>query len=211
MPRPVRGPSPRGPRRSICAFLWVYYGYPASTYEGLDVEVIRNRCGAALARRDNVEVDLVAGIPDSGIAHAIGYAAEAGVPYRRPFVKYTPTWPRSFMPQNQAQRDLVARMKLIDHVVDRVRSDRSPQRARSFADDGRGHTQREHRREGEGRVDDREEEGARDHRAPHAPPAAHGTVEEPAKEPLLDVGGRHDRSRGWSVMPAERCEPSGRT
>jgi len=100
-------------RMQICSFLWVYYGYPASTYEGINTEEARNRCGAALARADDVEIDLVAGVPDSGIAHAIGYANEAHVPYRRPFVKYTPTWPRSFMPQDQAQRDLVARMKLI--------------------------------------------------------------------------------------------------
>jgi amidophosphoribosyltransferase len=100
-------------RMQICAFLWVYYGYPASSYEGINTEDVRNKCGAALARRDNVEVDLVAGIPDSGTGHAIGYANEAGVPYGRPFVKYTPTWPRSFMPQDQRVRDLVARMKLI--------------------------------------------------------------------------------------------------
>ena len=105
--------SPPGEEMQICSFLWVYYGYPASNYEGINVEVARNRCGAALARADDVEVDLVAGIPDSGIGHAIGYASEAGVPYRRPFVKYTPTWPRSFMPQEQRVRDLVARMKLI--------------------------------------------------------------------------------------------------
>jgi len=97
----------------ICAFLWVYYGYPASSYEGMNVEVMRNRSGQALAKRDSVQVDMVAGIPDSGTAHAIGYANEARVPYTRPFVKYTPTWPRSFMPQNQDIRDLVARMKLI--------------------------------------------------------------------------------------------------
>ncbi len=97
----------------ICSFLWVYYGFPASCYEGVNVEDSRNRCGAALARRDQQTVDVVAGIPDSGTAHAIGYAVEAGVPYRRPFVKYTPTWPRSFMPQDQKIRDLVARMKLI--------------------------------------------------------------------------------------------------
>jgi len=100
-------------RMQICAFLWVYYGYPASSYEGVNVEDVRNRCGAALARKDDVEVDVVAGIPDSGTAYAIGYASEAGVPYRRPFVKYTPTWPRSFMPQSQDIRELVARMKLI--------------------------------------------------------------------------------------------------
>jgi amidophosphoribosyltransferase len=97
----------------ICSFLWVYYGYPASTYEGINVEESRYRCGAALAQNDNVKADLVAGIPDSGTGHAIGYANEAKTPYERPFVKYTPTWPRSFMPQNQTVRDLVARMKLI--------------------------------------------------------------------------------------------------
>jgi len=97
----------------ICAFLWVYYGYPASDYENINVEFVRNRCGASLARRDDVDVDLVAGIPDSGTAHAVGYATERKLPYRRPFVKYTPTWPRSFMPQDQSIRDLVARMKLI--------------------------------------------------------------------------------------------------
>ncbi len=104
---------PPGSRLQICSFLWVYYGYPASCYEGINVEVVRNRCGAALARNDNVKVDIVAGIPDSGTGHAIGYASEARIPYRRPFVKYTPTWPRSFMPQDQAVRDLVAVMKLI--------------------------------------------------------------------------------------------------
>ncbi|MFZ7128385.1 MAG: amidophosphoribosyltransferase [Desulfobacterales bacterium] len=104
---------PPGDRMQICAFLWVYYGYPASEYEGINVELVRNRCGAALAAGDDVEVDCVAGIPDSGIGHAIGYANAKCIPYRRPFVKYTPTWPRSFMPQNQKLRDLVARMKLI--------------------------------------------------------------------------------------------------
>ena len=105
--------SPAGGEMKICAFLWVYYGYPASSYEGITVEDVRNRCGEALARRDDVEIDLVAGIPDSGTGHALGYAAAAGKPYRRPFVKYTPTWPRSFMPQDQRVRELVARMKLI--------------------------------------------------------------------------------------------------
>ncbi|MCK5849705.1 MAG: amidophosphoribosyltransferase [Kiritimatiellae bacterium] len=101
-------------RMQICSFLWVYYGYPSSSYEGINVEEIRNKCGAALARNDNgLKLDLVAGIPDSGTAHAIGYANEAGVPYKRPYVKYTPTWPRSFMPQDQNIRNLVARMKLI--------------------------------------------------------------------------------------------------
>ncbi len=104
---------PPGPKMQICAFLWVYYGYPASEYEGINVEAVRNACGAALARRDDTPVDCVAGIPDSGIGHAIGYANEKKIPYRRPFVKYTPTWPRSFMPQDQKLRDLVAKMKLI--------------------------------------------------------------------------------------------------
>jgi amidophosphoribosyltransferase len=104
---------PPGREAQVCSFLWIYYGYPASEYEGINVEEVRNRCGAALARADEVEVDIVAGIPDSGIGHAIGYATEAGLPYRRPFVKYTPTWPRSFMPQEQRVRNLVARMKLI--------------------------------------------------------------------------------------------------
>ena len=97
----------------VCAFLWVYYGYPASEYEGINVEYTRNRCGQALADNDDVQVDCVAGIPDSGIGHAIGYAGRKGIPYVRPFVKYTPTWPRSFMPQHQNLRDLVAKMKLI--------------------------------------------------------------------------------------------------
>ncbi|MBN2354967.1 amidophosphoribosyltransferase [candidate division KSB1 bacterium] len=97
----------------ICAFLYIYYGYPASEYEGINVEWSRNRCGAALARNDEVEVDMISGIPDSGSAHAIGYANESKRPLTRPFVKYTPTWPRSFMPQQQTTRDLVARMKLI--------------------------------------------------------------------------------------------------
>lgn len=102
-----------GDDMQICSFLWVYYGYPSSCYEGINVEEVRNKCGAALARKDSHTVDVVAGIPDSGTGHAIGYAIEAGVPYKRPFVKYTPTWPRSFMPQSQDIRDLVARMKLI--------------------------------------------------------------------------------------------------
>ena len=96
-----------------CSFLWVYYGYPTSTYEGVNVEKMRYECGKRLARRDEAQPDIVAGVPDSGIAHAIGYANESGVPFARPFIKYTPTWPRSFMPQNQSQRNLIARMKLI--------------------------------------------------------------------------------------------------
>lgn len=111
----------------ICSFLWVYYGYPTSSYEGINVEEMRYRCGRILADRDlgckggcegcpghqTVQPDLVAGVPDSGIAHAIGYANESGIPFSRPFIKYTPTWPRSFMPQNQSQRNLIAKMKLI--------------------------------------------------------------------------------------------------
>jgi amidophosphoribosyltransferase len=100
-------------KMQICGFLWVYYGYPASSYEGINVESVRNKCGAFLAKNDDVQIDLAAGIPDSGIGHGLGYAAEAGIPFKRPFVKYTPTWPRSFMPQNQETRDLVAKMKLI--------------------------------------------------------------------------------------------------
>ena len=99
----------------ICSFLWVYYGYPTSSYEGVNVEEMRYNCGSMLARRDgdSVHPDIVAGVPDSGVAHAIGYSNESGSPYARPFIKYTPTWPRSFMPTNQSQRDLIARMKLI--------------------------------------------------------------------------------------------------
>lgn len=104
---------PPGPTLQICSFLWVYYGYPASSYEGINTERVRYTCGAYLAKNDDLDVDLVAGIPDSGTGHGLGYAAEAGIPFKRPFVKYTPTWPRSFMPQDQDVRDVVARMKLI--------------------------------------------------------------------------------------------------
>ena len=97
----------------ICAFLWVYYGYPSSSYEGISVEEMRYRCGAMLAKRDDAKPDTVAGVPDSGTAHAIGYANESGIPFSRPFIKYTPTWPRSFMPTMQSQRNLIAKMKLI--------------------------------------------------------------------------------------------------
>lgn len=128
----------------ICSFLWVYYGYPTSAYEGLNVEEMRYRCGERLAMRDlgcgkhcsgcpghaaaadisndetdaapaadQFQPDIVAGVPDSGIAHAIGYANASGIPFARPFIKYTPTWPRSFMPSNQDQRNLIAKMKLI--------------------------------------------------------------------------------------------------
>ncbi len=97
----------------ICTFLWVYYGYPASSYEGVSVEEMRYRCGAMLSKRDDVKPDIVAGVPDSGTAHAIGYANESGIPFSRPFIKYTPTWPRSFMPTMQSRRDLIAKMKLL--------------------------------------------------------------------------------------------------
>ena len=102
-----------GEDMQICSFLWVYYGYPPSNYENINVESVRYRCGRSLARKDDIEADLVSGIPDSGIGHAVGYAMEKHIPYMRPYVKYTPTWPRSFMPQSQAMRDLVAKMKLI--------------------------------------------------------------------------------------------------
>ena len=102
-----------GKDMKICTFLWVYYGYPSSSYEGISVEKMRYNCGAMLAKRDNVEPDIVAGVPDSGTAHAIGYANESGIPFSRPFIKYTPTWPRSFMPTIQTQRNLIAKMKLI--------------------------------------------------------------------------------------------------
>ena len=103
------------PRRkmAICSFLWVYYGYPASSYEGRNVEMTRYRCGSALAKRTPTEADAACGIPDSGTSHALGYAHEAGIKFARPFVKYTPTWARSFMPQDQKQREHVASMKLI--------------------------------------------------------------------------------------------------
>jgi amidophosphoribosyltransferase len=104
---------PQEEKMQVCSFLWVYYGYPTSYYEGINVDESRYRCGACLARRDNVEVDFVSGIPDSGVGHAYGYGNEKRIPYKRPYTKYTPTWPRSFMPQNQETRDLVAKMKLI--------------------------------------------------------------------------------------------------
>ncbi|MBO7340621.1 MAG: amidophosphoribosyltransferase, partial [Lachnospiraceae bacterium] len=106
-----------GKDMKICTFLWIYYGYPSSSYEGISVEQMRYNCGAALAKRDagrdHVKPDIVAGVPDSGTAHAIGYANESGIPFSRPFIKYTPTWPRSFMPTMQTQRNLIAKMKLI--------------------------------------------------------------------------------------------------
>ena len=102
-----------GETMAICSFLWVYYGFPASSYEGRNVEMARYRCGGFLAKRNPVEADGVGGVPDSGTSHALGYAHEAGIKFARPFVKYTPTWARSFMPGDQRQRDHVAAMKLI--------------------------------------------------------------------------------------------------
>ena len=105
---------PPGDKMAICSFLWVYYGYPASSYEGRNVEMARYRCGSALAKRDGgLEIDAACGIPDSGTSHALGYAHEKAIKYARPFVKYTPTWARSFMPSDQKQREHVASMKLI--------------------------------------------------------------------------------------------------
>lgn len=110
----VRQVAPAGCRKQVCSFLWVYYGYPSAWYEGINVEDCRYRCGAAMAKHDaDIHPDFAAGIPDSGVGHAIGYSNEKGIPYKRPFVKYTPTWPRSFMPQDQTMRDLVAKMKLL--------------------------------------------------------------------------------------------------
>ncbi len=102
-----------GSDMKICTFLWVYYGYPSSSYEGLSVEEMRYNCGKCLAERDSVKPDIVACVPDSGMAHAIGYSNTAHIPFGRPFVKYTPTWPRSFMPTHQSKRNLIAKMKLI--------------------------------------------------------------------------------------------------
>ena len=105
-----------GKKKKICTFLWTYYGYPPSRYEGTTVEKMRYECGRYMALRDPLkekDIDIVAGVPDSGIAHAIGYSNESHVPYTRPFIKYTPTWPRSFMPTMQSKRNLIAKMKLI--------------------------------------------------------------------------------------------------
>jgi amidophosphoribosyltransferase len=104
-------------KMQVCAFLWVYYGFPTSSYEGINVDECRHRCGEALAKNDDVAADFVAGIPDSGVGHATGYSNITHIPYKRPYSKYTPTWPRSFMPQSQAQRDLVAKMKLIPNTA----------------------------------------------------------------------------------------------
>ncbi len=121
-PEGVKTLAEPGKDMKICTFLWVYYGYPSSSYEGISVEKMRYNCGASMAKRDNVSPDIVAGVPDSGTAHAIGYANTSGIPFSRPFIKYTPTWPRSFMPTIQSKRDLIARMKLIpvgDLIQDR--------------------------------------------------------------------------------------------
>ena len=102
-----------GKDMKICTFLWVYYGYPSSSYEGISVEKMRYNCGASIAKRDTATPDIVAGVPDSGTAHAVGYSNESHIPFERPFIKYTPTWPRSFMPTIQSKRNLIAKMKLI--------------------------------------------------------------------------------------------------
>lgn len=112
-----------GKNMKICTFLWVYYGYPASSYEGISVEQMRYNCGAKMAQRDHVKPDIVAGVPDSGTAHAVGYANESGIPFSRPFIKYTPTWPRSFMPTMQSKRNLIAKMKML--AVDDLIKDKS--------------------------------------------------------------------------------------
>ena len=121
-PEEARTLAAPGEDMKICTFLWIYYGYPSSSYEGISVEQMRYNCGAMLAKRDDVHPDIVAGVPDSGTAHAIGYANESGIPFSRPFIKYTPTWPRSFMPTIQSQRNLIAKMKLLpvhDLIKDR--------------------------------------------------------------------------------------------
>ena len=112
-PEEVRTVGIAGKEMKICTFLWIYYGYPTACYEGVNVEQMRYNCGSMLAKRDNADADIVAGVPDSGTAHAVGYANESGIPFSRPFIKYTPTWPRSFMPTIQSKRNLIAKMKLI--------------------------------------------------------------------------------------------------
>ncbi len=102
-----------GKINQICSFLWIYTGFPGSSYEGITVEVVRERCGRFLAKNDNINADIASGIPDSGTTHAIGYAMESGIPFRRPLVKYTPGFDRSYTPPSQETRDLIARMKLI--------------------------------------------------------------------------------------------------
>jgi amidophosphoribosyltransferase len=122
----ARGVEQRAPGHEsdqICSFLWIYTGFPASHYEGISVERVRERSGMQLAKDDTVEVDFVSGVPDSGIAHAIGYAMGRGVPYRRPLVKYTPGYGRSYTPPSQEIRDLVAKMKLVP-IADVIRGHR---------------------------------------------------------------------------------------
>jgi amidophosphoribosyltransferase len=111
-PEGIKQCKPESSIKQVCSFLWIYTGYPSSTYDGISVESTRERCGRYLARRDNVDADFVSGIPDSGVGHAIGYAMESGIPYRRPLVKYTPGYGRSYTPPAQEIRDLVATMKL---------------------------------------------------------------------------------------------------
>ena len=101
------------PEMRICTFFWIYFGFPSSKYEGINVEEMRYENGAALARRSPADVDIVTGVPDSGVAHALGFSHQTGIPYKRPFVKYTPTWPRSFMPPDQTRRQLIANKKLV--------------------------------------------------------------------------------------------------
>lgn len=112
-PDGIKQLKPEGPQKKICSFLWIYTGSPSSIYEGISVERTRERCGSYLAKRDNVQADFVAGVPDSGVGHAVGYAMESGIPYRRPLVKYTPGYGRSYTPPTQEIRDLVATMKLV--------------------------------------------------------------------------------------------------
>lgn len=111
-PKGLKNQKPPNKKKHVCAFLWIYTGYPSSAYEGIYVESARERCGRAIARNDDVKADFVAGIPDSGVGHAIGYAIESGIPLRRPLVKYTPGYGRSYTPPSQDIRDLVATMKL---------------------------------------------------------------------------------------------------
>ena len=104
-------------RCQICSFLWVYYGFPASCYEGINTEAVRERNGKMMGEKDDVQADLVCGIPDSGVGMALGYSEGSKIPYKRAVLKYTPTWPRSFTPGNQSRRDLVAKMKLIPNAA----------------------------------------------------------------------------------------------
>ena len=132
--------SPAGEQMKICAFLWTYYGYPNSNYEGMNVEVMRYRNGEIMAR-DEVhrgqlpKVDYVAGVPDSGVPHAIGFANRSGKPFARPFVKYTPTWPRSFMPTSQEARNQVADMELLARrTIQELEGDEGQQHIEEYAD-----------------------------------------------------------------------------